>query len=142
MTPQFERLLQQVPSLSAATNQVFGIALGCAILVALWARYAGSALGLITAVALAAAYISGERFLGWWNRLVDVAATSEDRRWLLDHDGGRLIVYLSIFLKSAGVWLLASAVYGVRRALRTRKRQWLQKRTGESTGTSLPTSPT
>ena len=62
-------------------------------------------IGVIGALLFSSLLLQTDIFYSWWDKLREVASTHEDQIWLADHDGGRMIVDLSLIFEAfiAGV---------------------------------------
>jgi hypothetical protein len=67
----------------------------------------------------------------WWVELSDVAASHEETKWILDHDGGLIIRPLHATLLATVFWIIAVLVLSIRivialiRKSREKKEQYL-----------------
>lgn len=67
----------------------------------------GSALILITLLAVASVVIPTLMTGFWWTELSDAATTHEDKMWILDHDGGLIIAPAFATLIATVFWIIA-----------------------------------
>jgi hypothetical protein len=77
-------------------------ALIAAIVVGLLVKRTRLAISIVLGIAAGSTLMTGQMFEWWWRSLDLEAETLEDRQWIADHDGGRLIVALEMWMKTAG----------------------------------------
>jgi hypothetical protein len=69
----------------------------------------------ITLLAIASVAIPTLMFALWWGELTDVATSSEEKKWIYNHDGGgQLIAPLYATLLASIFWIIAVLVLSVR----------------------------
>ena len=67
-------------------------------------------IGIIGILLFLSMIIQGEVFYGWWAELEQAAQSMEDEKWLANHDGGRLIVDLSLVAEAIFAGFIATII--------------------------------
>ena len=107
MTENFIDILNQRDSLSMQMNAVFIISFILMCIIAYKSKTIATPLIINFFLTIIAMFVAAEVFEIWWKSVYDVAESNEDKRWIADHDGGSIMVYVIILFKGGLAYLLS-----------------------------------
>ena len=115
MNPEFVAIMQEREQLGAWFT-LFPACLGSlALIIAAWNSRKFAALLLVTLLAMFSVLVPVIVLMTWWDELGAAASSAEAKEWMLNHDGGGLLIApLFASVLATGFWLVSALILLVR----------------------------